>query len=162
MQSSARLGVVVPSGNAAAEPEIAYLMRPDTSVHTSRFPNLPGQNLRERLDTYNEVLPNVIGGFGGLALNAVVVACSGSHYLLGPDGDRAFCEKLSADAGTPVTSSTLATLDTCADLGLTEVVLVSPYEPWLTELSAGYSRAPDCGSAGWSRSGPGAGSLLTT
>ncbi|MFI9568074.1 aspartate racemase/maleate isomerase family protein [Streptomyces rishiriensis] len=135
LQSAERLGVVVPSGNAAAEPEIAGLVRPAMNVHTSRFPVLPGRTLRERLDAYNEGLDEVVAGFGGLKLGAVVVACSGSHYLLGPDGDRALCEKLADAGGRPVASSTLATLDTCADLGVRDIVLVSPYEPWLTDLS---------------------------
>ncbi|WP_333741669.1 maleate cis-trans isomerase family protein [Streptomyces sp. IBSBF 2806] len=135
LQSAERLGVVVPSGNAAAEPEIGSLVRPAMNVHTSRFPVLPGRTLRERLDTYNEGLDEVVAGFGALRLGAVVVACSGSHYLLGPDGDRALCEKLADAGGRPVASSTLATLDTCADLGVQDIVLVSPYAPWLTDLS---------------------------
>src|SRR5262245_27338062 len=104
LQSAERLGVVVPSGNAAAEPEIGALVRPAMNVHTSRFPVLPGMSLRERLDTYNERLDEVVAGFGGLKLGAVVVACSGSHYLLGPDGDRALCEKLADTKGRPVAS----------------------------------------------------------
>ncbi|MBD0694691.1 arylmalonate decarboxylase [Streptomyces sp. CBMA123] len=138
LHSAARVGVIVPSGNAAAEPEIAELMRPTANVHTARFPQLPGQGLRERLDTYNEILPQVLSTFGKLALDAAVVACSGSHYLLDPQGDRRLCDQLGDSAGYPVTSSTLATLDTCADLGITDLVLVSPYEPWLTELSRSY------------------------
>lgn len=135
LQHTARVGVVVPSGNAAAEPEIGDLVRPAMNVHTSRFPVLPGRKLRERLDIYNDELPKVVAGFGGLRLTSVVVACSGSHYLLGPEGDRALCEKLSDEGGRPVASSTLATLDTAADLGVKDLVLASPYEPWLTDLS---------------------------
>jgi len=137
LQSSARVGVVVPSGNAAAEPEIAGLVQPSMNVHAARFPSLPGKSLRVRLDIYNEVLPEVVG----LALDAVVVACSGSHYLLGPREDRAFCDRLGAAGGRPVASSTLATLDTCAELGVRELVLVSPYQPWLTDLSRDYWEA---------------------
>lgn len=138
LQSAERVGVVVPSGNAAAEPEIGALVRPAMNLHTSRFPVLPGLSLRERLDVYNARLDEVVAGFGGLRLGAVVVACSGSHYLLGPDGDRALCDKLAEAGGRPVASSTLATLDTCADLGVRDVVLVSPYEPWLTDLSRAF------------------------
>jgi maleate isomerase len=141
LQSSARLGVVVPSGNAAAEPEIGRLVQPFMNIHAARFPHLDGKDLRARLDIYNEVLPDLVAGFGGLALDALVVACSGSHYLLGPQEDQAFCDRLGAHGGKPVASSTIATLDTCADLGVRELVLVSPYQPWLTELSRGYWEA---------------------
>ena len=136
--SAARIGVIVPSGNAAAEPEIAQLVGHRATAHTARFPTLPGRALRERLETYNAVLPQVLAGFGNLALDAAVVACSGSHYLLGVEQDRAFCTQLGDQAGFPVASSTLAILDTCADLGIDTLTLASPYEPWLTELSAGY------------------------
>lgn len=61
LHSAPRLGVVVPSGNAAAEPEIGSLVSPALNVHTSRFPVLPGKDLRGRLEKYNDVLPDVLG-----------------------------------------------------------------------------------------------------
>lgn len=141
MMEAARVGIVVPSGNAAAETEIGCLVRPEMNSHTMRFPHMPERGLADRLHTYNEILPETIGGFGRLALDAVVVACSGSHYLLGPDEDGELCAKLSADTGRPVASSTIATLDTCADLGVRDLVLASPYEPWLTDHSLRYWEA---------------------
>ncbi|MFH9728518.1 arylmalonate decarboxylase [Streptomyces sp. NPDC017254] len=138
LHSAPRLGVVVPSGNAAAEPEIGSLVSPAFNVHTSRFPVLPGKDLRGRLEKYNDVLPEVLGNFGGLRLDAAVVSCTGSHYLLTPDGDRALCAELSERAGAPVRSAALAILDTARAVGADRLVLVSPYEPWLTELSHAY------------------------
>ncbi|MFC7986891.1 hypothetical protein [Streptomyces sp. NPDC057336] len=70
-----------------------------------------------------------------MRLEAAVVACSASHYLLGPEGDRVFCESLSAKTGYPVVSSTQAILAACEALGVDRLTLVSPYEPWLTETS---------------------------
>ncbi|MFC9341337.1 arylmalonate decarboxylase [Streptomyces sp. NPDC057020] len=138
LHSAPRLGVVVPSGNAAAEPEIGSLVSPAFNVHTSRFPVLPGKDLRGRLEKYNDVLPDVLGNFGGLRLNAAVVSCTGSHYLLTPDGDRALCAELSERVGAPVRSAALAILDTARAVGAERLVLISPYEPWLTELSHAY------------------------
>lgn len=138
LHSAPRLGVVVPSGNAAAEPEIGSLVSPAFNVHTSRFPVLPGKDLRGRLEKYNDVLPDVLGNFGGLRLDAAVVSCTGSHYLLTPDGDRALCAELSQRAGAPVRSAALAILDTARAVGAERLVLISPYEPWLTELSHAY------------------------
>ncbi|MFF8512613.1 arylmalonate decarboxylase [Streptomyces sp. NPDC015492] len=138
LHSAPRLGVVVPSGNAAAEPEIGGLVSPAFNVHTARFPVLPGKDLRGRLDTYNHVLPDVLGSFGGLRLDAAVVSCTGSHYLLTPECDRALCAELSEQVGAPVRSAALAILDTARAVGAERLVLVSPYEPWLTELSQAY------------------------
>ncbi|MFE3109096.1 arylmalonate decarboxylase [Kitasatospora indigofera] len=133
-----RIGLVVPPENPTAEPEYGHLLGPGAAFHTTRFPTTPDSGLREMLDTYNEVLPDVLAGFGRLPLDAAVVACSASHYLHAPDGDRKFCAELSARTGFPVRSSALATLDACEALGLTRLTLVSPYEPWLTDLSRTY------------------------
>lgn len=133
-----RLGIVVPSGNAAAEPETSRLAGPEINVHTSRFPVLPGKSLRERLDTYNEVLPEALGNFGGLRLDAAVIACSGSHYLLTPEGDRKICDELGERVGAPIASTTLAVVAALEAAGVNRIALISPYEPWLTEISRDY------------------------
>ncbi|MEV5331194.1 maleate cis-trans isomerase family protein [Streptomyces werraensis] len=133
-----RLGVVVPPENPTAEPEFNRLLGAATNVHTARFPVTPGLGLRAMLETYNEVLPEVLGSFGALRLDAAVVACSASHYLLGPDGDREFCAELSRRTGAPVASSTQAILAVCSALGVTRLTLVSPYEPWLTGVSRAF------------------------
>ncbi|MET9958553.1 arylmalonate decarboxylase [Streptomyces sp. NPDC006326] len=135
-----RLGVVVPPENPTAEPEFNRLAGSRMNVYTSRFPVLPGTSLPEMLETYNEVLPETLAAFGGMRLDAAVVACSASHYLLSPDGDRALCDELGERAGFPVQSSTQAILAACEALGVERLTLVSPYEPWLTETSAGFWR----------------------
>lgn len=138
LHSAQQLGLVVPSGNAAAEPEICALVHPVLNLYTTRFPVLPGKELRGRLETYNEVLPETLRNFGRLRLDGALVACTGSHYLLSPEGDRAFCDELSDQVGAPVASATLAILAAAGAVGADRLVLVSPYEPWLTELSRAY------------------------
>lgn len=133
-----RLGVVVPPENPTAEPEFHHLLGAGMNVYTARFPVLPGVGLREMLETYNEVLPQTLGGFGGMRLEAAVVACSASHYLLGPAADLEFCERLSARFGFPVRSSTQAILAACRAREVERLTLVSPYQPWLTETSRAF------------------------
>ncbi|KUO16758.1 maleate cis-trans isomerase family protein [Streptomyces dysideae] len=133
-----RLGVVVPPENPTAEPEFNHLVGAAMNVYTARFPVTPGVALREMLETYNRVLPDTLGDFGGMRLDASVVACSASHYLLNPDGDRALCEELSERVGHPVGSSTQAILAVCEVLGVTRLTLVSPYQPWLTDTSRAF------------------------
>ncbi|UUN29736.1 arylmalonate decarboxylase [Streptomyces sp. FIT100] len=133
-----RLGVVVPPENPTAEPEFTCLLGARLNVYTSRFPMVQGTGLREMLETYNRVLPETLGDFGAMRLDAAVVACSASHYLLGPEGDRALCDDLSARAGFPVRSSTQAILAACEALGVTRLTLVSPYQPWLTDTSRAF------------------------
>lgn len=133
-----RLGLVVPPENPTAEPEFATLFGHRVNVYTARFPVTPGLDLLAMLEHYNRVLSDTLGLFGAMRLDGAVVACSASHYLLGPDGDRAFCEELSEGAGYPVYSSTRATLAACEALGIRRLTLVSPYQPWLTDTSRGF------------------------
>ncbi|WP_327173948.1 arylmalonate decarboxylase [Streptomyces sp. NBC_01335] len=115
-------------------------MAPHADLYTARFPVLPDRDLRGRLERYNEVLPDTLGDFGSLSLDAVVVACTGSHYLLSPRGDRELCDRLSQRTGRPVRSAALAILAAAEAAGVDRLVLVSPYMPWLTELSERYWR----------------------
>lgn len=133
-----RLGVVVPPENPTTEPEFSHLLGAGMNVYASRFPVTPGVGLRAMLESYNEVLPELLGSFGALRLDATVVACSASHYLLEPEGDRAFCDELSERAGSPVRSSTQAILAACEALGVSRLTLVSPYQPWLTDISRAF------------------------
>jgi maleate cis-trans isomerase len=133
-----RLGLVVPPGNPVAEPEYNQLVGAEMCVLANRFPVTPSLNDKTTFETYNRVLPDILAGFGGIRFDAVVVACNASHYLLSPDGDRAFCAELSARFGFPVQSSTQAILALCAEIGTSRLTIVSPYAPWLTDLSQGF------------------------
>ncbi|MEV6155816.1 hypothetical protein AB0L53_36295 [Nonomuraea sp. NPDC052129] len=133
--SRGRVGVFVPPANPSVEPELARLFGSRADMYVSRFPVRPGLTLAERLESYNEVLPAMICSFGNLPLDALVMACSGSRYLFAPEEDRARCDKLSGEAGIPFASATLATREALEHIGAQEFVLVSPYQPWLTELA---------------------------
>lgn len=136
-----RLGVVVPSGNAAVEPEIAALLSGHVHVHATRFPLFTEFEQRERIAEYNEALAPAIASFGRLGARAIVAECSGSHYLQGPAREQEFCDDLSARFGVEVTTVTRTVLSALASIDATEVTLVSPYAQWLTDLSQAYWEA---------------------
>ncbi|GAA1743472.1 hypothetical protein AB0K40_00645 [Nonomuraea bangladeshensis] len=133
--SRGRVGVIVAPANPSAEPELTRLLGSRADMHVARFPVRRGLPLAERLESYNDELPLMVYAFDGLPLNAMVMACSEPRYLLGPDEDREQCARLSAAAGAPFASSTLATREALAHVGVSDIVLVSPYQPWLTELA---------------------------
>ncbi|WP_217369991.1 hypothetical protein [Nonomuraea antri] len=130
-----RVGVMVAPDNPAAEPELTRLLGSRADMHVARFPVRPGLDLAERLESYNDALPAMIRSFGGLSLDAMVMASDAPRYLLGPDEDLDRCAELGLLAGVPFASATLATRQAVEHAGATDIVLVSPYQPWLTELA---------------------------
>ncbi|MFC4112225.1 arylmalonate decarboxylase [Nonomuraea zeae] len=132
--SRGRVGVIVAPANPSAEPELTRLLGSRADMHVTRFPVRPGP-LAGRLESYNEALPDLVWAFDGLPLNAMVMACSEPRYLIGPDEDRGQCADLTTATGVPFASATLATREAMEQNGVNDIVLVSPYEPWLTELA---------------------------
>jgi maleate isomerase len=110
-------------------------------MHVSRFPVRPGLAMAERLESYNAALPAMARSFGDLPLDALIMACDGPRYLLDPDEDQDECERLSERFGVPFASATTAIMEAIDHLGVEEVHIVSPYQPWLTELAERFWKA---------------------
>ncbi|MEV0229631.1 hypothetical protein [Nonomuraea sp. NPDC050786] len=132
--SRGRVGVIVAPANPSAEPELTRLLGSRADMHVTRLPVRPG-SLAERLESYNEALPTMVYAFDGLPLSAMVMACSEPRYLLGPDEDRDQCAELTDATGVPFASATQATREAMEHAEVSDIVLVSPYQPWLTELA---------------------------
>lgn len=133
-----RVGVIVPPDNHVAEVEATVDLTGFCTVHVARFPAVRNLPMRDRLASYNTQVGSCADTLAGLAPAAVLVACTGSSYLLGPEHDDALYREVSAEIGGEVRGICRCIRDRLASAGARSIVLVSPYEPWLTELSVGY------------------------
>lgn len=127
-----RVAVVVPSGNPVVEPELISSVTPALFPYAARFPVHAGLGLEDRLARYVDDLPDVLTTLRGLSVAATYVACTGSSYPLGADGDRSWAGRAALVTGTPVATAAAAVAAALAHIGAQRVHIVSPYPHWLT------------------------------
>lgn len=134
------IGVVVPPANPTVEEELGHWLAEPASTVTTRLPAHDGE-LRGRLESYDQALPDAVRGLGGLRLSAVYYACTGATYLHGRSGEVALAEVLAAVTLAPMVTAAGAVAECLERAEVSSIALVSPYPTWLTEAATAYWRA---------------------
>ena len=130
------VAVLVPPANPTVEPEMQLLLGEVAVVRTAPLPVVNG-DLRARLAGYNQVAAATLVSLDVRSAHAVGYACTGASYLVGTAGDARLATELSGD-GAPAVTAAGAVLATLRALRCTDIVLVSPYPQWLTDLSVAF------------------------
>ena len=137
-----RVGVIMPPPNPTVEPEFQAALPREMIMHASRFPVQQG-DLAQRNEGYRAAYPGSVKGYGPLHLDAILVSCTGSSYLLGKAGDAKISAELAALTGVPTITSSYAIQEALAALRVKRITLLSPYPAWLTKQSADYWSGSD-------------------
>ncbi|MFI6823874.1 aspartate/glutamate racemase family protein [Micromonospora sp. NPDC050187] len=127
-----RLGFLVPSVNTVIERDLRLSLPATVSAHVARMSII--RDTPEQLAALADSVPGAATLLSHAAVDSIVFACtSGSLYHgLGYDGE--ITERITAAAGVPASTTSTAVVAALRSLGLSRVVLVTPYEPWLDEL----------------------------
>jgi maleate isomerase len=128
-----RVGMIVTPANATAEPEVHRLLAGAACVHVARLPAPALTDLRARLLAHRQHLACTLGAFGSLRLQAMLIACAGISYLVGPEGDRMLVRALSEQAAMPVATVTAAVRQALDESDVQRLVVISSYPEWLRE-----------------------------
>lgn len=124
-----RLGMITPSSNSVLEPVTSAMLTGAEGV-TAHFSRFRVTEIALDAAALNQFDASVMLPAADLLADAKVdaIAWNGtSASWLGIGRDRSLCEAITARAGVPATTSTLACIDAARALGARRIGLVSPY-----------------------------------
>lgn len=129
-----KIGLVVPSTNTTAQPEIDSLRLPGITLHTGRIPiqqkNIVGEQ------AYLDHVAAMRAGIGKAM--AEVMTCGANHMIMGvaleafwggAAGAADLEKKLAEDSGVPITIGSTAVRDALRAFGATSVAILTPHMP---------------------------------
>jgi len=134
----ARIGVIVPSGNVALEPEF-YQMLPDgVSAHFSRVGRWSTQGIDighdiSGTDKVDAELPRAAEELKEIRPSAVAFGCTGGSFYKGNKYNEELARLISERADAPATTTSSAVLEALSTLGLKRLSVLNPYQDWLSE-----------------------------
>lgn len=123
----ARIGLVIPSVNTMTEPQFNRYAPDGVDVHVAR---VRIAYLDGRLIPSHDLLPDVVQAAELLAdarCDLIVFHCTASSMEAGVKAEREIVEAIEKATGRQSTTTASAVLAAFRSLGITKVVLVSPY-----------------------------------
>lgn len=131
----ARIGVMLPSGNITAEPDLAALMPADVSLHLTRLP-LNGSSSDELLRMAAAVEPAATL-LGHAKPDVIAFHCTAVSTFNGTL-ETAILEQASVAAGCPAVATSQAIVAGAAALRVRRIALVTPYIAEINQREAAF------------------------
>ncbi|WP_273835987.1 maleate cis-trans isomerase [Halococcus sp. PRR34] len=137
----ARIGLIVPSSNTTAEPELSAATPAGVSVHAAR---MPLENVTaDDLDTMADRAIDCAELLNDAAVDVVAYGCTTGSLLHGHGFDAELEATIEATADCPTVATALS-VERCLDaLGCQRIALATPYVNDLTRREVEYLEASD-------------------
>lgn len=135
----ARLGLIVPSSNTAAEIEFGEYAPEGVSVHTVRMPL--ESVTAGALDAMSDRAVERAELLAHADVDTIAYACTTGSLLHGPGFDRELEEGLAAAAGRPAVATALSVDRALDALGVERIAVRTPYNEDLNEREREYFEA---------------------
>jgi len=120
----ARIGMLLPSVNAAAEPQIQAMLPDGAAIHTTRL-RLKGSSDADIMGMVEKV-EEAAGLLADASVDLIVFHCTAAS-MFRPGFDDEIISRIETATGKPATSTSKAVLDAFSALGVRKIALTTPY-----------------------------------
>ena len=128
---TARLGVMIPSGNAVFERDARMVLPQTITAHFARMKLTRDEP--DQLSGLIDHVPGAAGDLGDAGVDAIAFACTTGSLDGGLGYDRRIAEIIERESGVRATTTSTAVVEAFRALDARRLTIVSPYEPWLNE-----------------------------
>jgi maleate isomerase len=121
--SRVKLGMMLPSSNTIAEPQIAAMLPPGVSLHTTRLrlrSGLEALGMLEKLEEAAQLMADA-------AVDRLIFHCT-AVSMHSPEIPAQIAQRVRAITPTPLTITSEAIVDALSALGARKIVLMTPYD----------------------------------
>lgn len=136
-----RLGMLLPSGNVAAEPQLQAMLPDGVSLHTTRL-RLTGSS-DEQLRAMTDNVEEAAGLLGDAGVDLILFHCT-AVSTWDAAAEEPLIARISKAAGCPATATSRALIGALRALSARRLVLVSPYIDAINRREAAFLTAHGC------------------
>jgi maleate cis-trans isomerase len=122
----ARIGLIIPSVNRLSEPQFNRYAPPALGIHITRA-RVAGQWKRP-LDQLAEEIRSAAGALSDCKPDLIVFHCTDTSMSEGPAGEERIMRMIGDETGIAAVSTSTLVAEAMRALGMTKVVLISPYK----------------------------------
>lgn len=122
----ARIGLMIPSGNVAIEPEFNAMKPAGVSVHAARLLLRAPANVEnlERMAEDTEKAAELLATAG---VSIITYACTTGSLIKGVGWDEELIRRIENTSGIPASTTATAVVRASKELGVGKVAIATPY-----------------------------------
>jgi maleate isomerase len=134
-----RLGVILPSCNTLLETELCSLPINGVSFHFTRVVCCSDEE--EELAAMADQAPNAAELLSHAKVHAIAFGCTAGSFLYGKGYDLKLIKKMASRVTVPCITTSTAVIKGLREMKINRVMLLTPYEQWLTQRGFEFLKA---------------------
>jgi maleate cis-trans isomerase len=136
MDTQARIGLIIPSGNRLTEPQFNTYLPPGVTAHATRL-RMAGK-FRMPLEELKRPLAQAAEALSDIAPNLIVFHCTANSMENGLAHEKAIVDIVERASGCPTITTAQAITQAFDRCRIKKLVLISPYAKTTNQLEVSY------------------------